>query len=115
MEWVRGDQPDRAWLGLDLDDGYLARQPFDIGATLLGVPAEASTDPGVAVWVTVRYARSGERVQQHRMSSTNDSGEWTATVDPLAPGAYRIVVEAVNVPGCDKVTCSDILAAVDVP
>jgi pimeloyl-ACP methyl ester carboxylesterase len=105
---VRGAaRPDRPWLGLDLDDLIPARQPFPVAAQLLGAePAVAS-----AVWASVTAADDlAGNPRQYEMEYVG--GWWRAEVPALADGMYQVKVEAVGVPGADRVTCSDAVGVV---
>ena len=111
MMSVRGDAPDRPWLGLDLDEASLAGQAVEVGARLYGVAEGVAADPGIAAWVSIHDGDSGRRVARHEMAR-DASGGWSVSADPLPPGGYRVLVEVVNVPGVDRVTCQDMLVAV---
>ncbi|HET8681285.1 MAG TPA: hypothetical protein VFM54_05355, partial [Micromonosporaceae bacterium] len=103
---VRGDTPDHPWLGLDLEGCVPAGEPVPVEARLYGAPAGPA-----AVWVRVKSLDDGNvRRQPCRMAETADG--WRAVLDPLPEGRYGVAVEAVNVPGVDRVRCVDMVAAV---
>ena len=91
---IRGaERPPRPWLGLDLDELIPEGKPVPLAAQLLGAPP----DKAAAVWASVRPA--GDAADPSRARMNYGAGWWRAPVAPLAPGAYRVGVEAVGVPG----------------
>ncbi|HET8683898.1 MAG TPA: hypothetical protein VFM54_18815, partial [Micromonosporaceae bacterium] len=92
--------------GIDLDGCVPAGEPVPVEARLYGAPAGPA-----AVWVRVRSLEDGGvRRQPCRMAETADG--WRVVLDPLPEGRYEVAVEAVNVPGADRVRCVDVVAAV---
>lgn len=107
FESLRGDAPDRPWLGLDLDEVVAAGEPFTVGAELLG-----TTDvEGATAWL--RVGPEGNPATAERLSMTGTDGRWEIRVPGLAPGAYRIGVEAVNVPRVDRVLGGDVVGVIE--
>lgn len=101
---IRGaEQPDRPWLGLDLDELTLAGEPVTVSAQVLGA------DPGSpsGVWASVAPADPPSTGTPHRMEYAD--GWWRADVPVAGPGVYRMTVEAVGVPRVDRVACSDVV------
>jgi Lecithin:cholesterol acyltransferase len=104
---IRGaDQPPRPWLGLDLDELVPEGEPFPLAAQLLGAPP----DKAAAVWASIRPAGDAAALSRTRMDY--DNGWWRAQVASLPPGAYRVSVEAVGVPGADRVVTEDVIGVV---
>ena len=104
---VRGaEQPDRPWLGLDLDELALAGEPVAVSAQLLG----ADPDSPSGAWVSVVSADTLTGRARYRMEYAD--GWWRAEVPVAGPGAYRVTVEAVDVPRVDRVACSDVVGVV---
>ena len=105
---VRGaEQPDRPWLGLDLDELALAGEPVTVSAQVLGA------DPGSpsGVWASVAPADVPASGARYRMEYAD--GWWRVDVPVAGPGVYRVTVEAVGVPQVDRVACSDEFGAVE--
>lgn len=105
---VRGaEQPDRPWLGLDLDELALAGEPVTVSAQVL------SADPGSpsGVWASVAPADLPASGARYRMEYAD--GWWRADVPVTRPGVYRLTVEAVGVPRVDRVACSDEFGVVE--
>jgi pimeloyl-ACP methyl ester carboxylesterase len=104
---IRGaERPPRPWLGLDLDELVPAGAPLPLAAQLLG--AEPGED--TAVWASVGGADGGAPPARYPMDYGN--GWWRTTIPPLPRGAYRVTVEAVRVPGVDRVVTGDVIGAV---
>jgi pimeloyl-ACP methyl ester carboxylesterase len=104
---VRGaEQPDRPWLGMDLDDLAPADQPVRVAAQLLG------TDPGnpAGVWASVTPTGALATGSPHRME--HEDGWWRAEIPVAGPGVYRVTVQAVGVPRVDRVSSSDVIGVV---
>jgi len=106
-EAVRGDRPDRPWLGLDLPEFVAAGESLRVEAELLGAADAAaasvtvsSVDDRAAVPVTVDLSRTG-------------AAQWTGQIPGLAPGLYECVVGVVGVPEVDQLRCADVLAVVE--
>ena len=102
-----GTAPVGPWLGLDLDDLVPCEQPFTVTARLHGSDASERT----AVWATVRPLESAAGSRRERMQFRE--GAWEAVLPPLPQGAYKVDVEAVGVPGVDRVACGDVIGVVD--
>jgi pimeloyl-ACP methyl ester carboxylesterase len=103
---VRGDEPGRPWLGLDLDTMVPAGQPVTVDVELLG----ASAGDATAVWVSVH--RSDSEPGRQRVRCVAACGRWQAVLPGLPAGAYEVTVEAVNVPGVDQVRCEEVIGVV---
>jgi hypothetical protein len=104
---LRGDTPERPWLGLELDEVIAAGQPFTVGAELLG-----TTDvEGATAWL--RVAPEGNPAAAEPLRMTGTDGRWGIRVPGLAPGTYRIGVEAVNVPRVDRVLGGDVVGVIE--
>jgi hypothetical protein len=104
--FLRGDTPDRPWLGLDLDDVIAAGQPFTVAAELLGT----SDVEGVRAWLR---AAPEDGPAGEPLPMTGGDGRWRVTVGGLAPGSYRLTVEAVNVPRVDRVSAGEVLGVIE--
>ncbi|MGQ0777761.1 MAG: lipase/acyltransferase domain-containing protein [Pseudonocardiales bacterium] len=104
---VRGDAPDRPWLGLDLDEVVAAGEPFTVAAELLGSTAVE----GASAWL--RVAPDGGPTTAQPLRMTGADGRWQATVPGLAPGIYQVSVEAVNVPRVDQVLGGDVIGVIE--
>jgi Lecithin:cholesterol acyltransferase len=103
---LRGDSPGRPWLGLDLDEVLAAGEPFTVTADLLGT-AEVE---GATAWLQV-IPEGHPAVAPLRM--TGGAGRWEVKVPGLAPGSYRIGVEAVNVSKVDRVRGGDVVGVIE--
>jgi len=104
---LRGDQPERPWLGLDIDDVLVAGDPFTLTAELLG-----ADDAGDATaWVRVTEDRSGATGAPLQM--TGDGRRWEVTVPGLGPGSHQVTVEVVNVPRWDKVSGYEVVGMIE--
>ncbi|MER5867244.1 hypothetical protein [Kitasatospora sp. NPDC002040] len=107
LQAVRGDTPDRPWLGLDLDEAVLAGTPTPVTVTLHGAAADERT----ALRIRARAEDGSGGTDWIDCARTGDTA-WRASVPPLPPGAHRVVAEAVGVPGADRLRCADVLGAV---
>jgi hypothetical protein len=111
---VRGEEPDRPWLGLDLDESVLAGEPVRVGITLRGTQAEAETQ------VHVRAIAAQGGPPRHTpwvrgIQLDGDGGSWVAEIaEPLDAGLYRVEVTATGVPGVGRLRTTDELGVVDV-
>lgn len=104
---VRGDTPDRPWLGLDLEEVLAAGEPFTVTAELLGT-AEVK---GATAWLQVTPEGHPAAVAPLRM--TGADGRWEMRMPGLAPGSYRVRVETVNVPRVDRVRGGDVVGVIE--
>jgi pimeloyl-ACP methyl ester carboxylesterase len=108
---VRGDTPDRPWLGIDLDQVVAAGEPFTVTAKLLNV----SDVDGASM--SVRVSPSGDPPRcaptPAWLPMTGADGQWQVTVPGLAPGSYRICVEATNVLRVDRVRGGDEIGVIE--
>ncbi|CAM5494083.1 hypothetical protein [Streptomyces afghaniensis 772] [Streptomyces afghaniensis] len=111
---VRGEEPDRPWLGLDLDESVLAGEPVRVGITLRGAQAEAETQ------VHVRAVAAQGRPQRvtpwvRGISLDSSGGSWVAEIaEPLDAGLYTVEVTATGVPGVGRLRTTDELGVVNV-
>jgi hypothetical protein len=107
---VRGDNPDRPWLGLDLDDTALSGDPVPVGVTLHGTQADERTR------VQVRARASDGRQEGGTpwlpFTRTGD-GRWQADLPPLVAGTYTVEITATGVPAVDRLRAGDVLGMVD--
>jgi Lecithin:cholesterol acyltransferase len=103
---LRGDSPGRPWLGLDLEEVLAAGEPFTVTAELLGT-AEVE---GASAWLQV--TPDGHPAAAP-LRMTGGAGRWEVRVPGLAPGSYRIGVEAVNVPKVDRVRGGDVVGVIE--
>ncbi|MBA2694291.1 MAG: hypothetical protein H0U62_00225 [Actinobacteria bacterium] len=106
---LRGDTPEGPWLGLDIDDVVAAGEPFPLATELLG----ADGVDGAAAWVTVRQDRPGVEAMSQPQPMTGAGGRWETTMPGLAPGSYRVMVEVVDVPRCDRVTGHEVVGVIE--
>jgi Lecithin:cholesterol acyltransferase len=104
---LRGDTPDRPWLGLDLDEVLAAGEPFTVTAKLQPSTADVK---GASAWLQVT-PEGHPAAAPLRM--TGGAGRWEVRVPGLAPGSYRIDVEAVNVPKVDRVRGGDVVGVIE--
>ncbi|MBV9011069.1 MAG: hypothetical protein JO272_03285 [Pseudonocardiales bacterium] len=104
---LRGDSPARPWLGLDLDEVLAAGEPFTVTAELLGT----ADIEGATAWLHV--TPDGHPAAAAPLRMTGGEGRWEVTVPGLAPGSYRIGVEAVNVPRVDRVRGGDVVGVIE--
>ncbi|MDQ3886484.1 MAG: hypothetical protein M3308_05625, partial [Actinomycetota bacterium] len=105
---LRGDTPKGPWLGLDVDDVVAAGEPFTLATELLGTDGVDA-----AAWVTVRQDRPGAEAISRPQPMTGADGRWEATIPSLAPGSYRVTVEVVDVPRCDRVTGHEVVGVIE--
>lgn len=107
---VRGEEPDRPWLGLDLDETAAAGHPVPVTVTLRGAQADERTK----VHVRIR-ARGGEARQTSPWLPCAAAGEgrWQTEIDPPAPGPYEVEVSATGVPHVGRLQAGDFLGVVD--
>ncbi|WP_104815691.1 triacylglycerol lipase [Kitasatospora sp. MMS16-BH015] len=104
---VRGDTPDRPWLGLDLDEAVPAGAPVEVGVTLHGAEADERTA------VRVRVRPEGDADGANWIAGVRSGAvQWAATLPPLRPGAYHLTVEAVQVPEVDQLRCDEVFGVV---
>ncbi|MER7751965.1 hypothetical protein [Kitasatospora sp. NPDC097643] len=105
---VRGDAPDRPWLGLDLDDTAPAGRPVPLGVTLHGADADERTR------VSVRLRPAGGSVTPWREAARSTGGaSWHTELGPLPAGTYRVEVAATEVPVTGRLTTGDVLGILD--
>ena len=105
---VRGNEPDRPWLGLDLDEAAPTGQPIRVGVTLNGAPVEERT--GVQVRARPLDGSQGDAKWQ---SCTRDvDGSWQTELPPLPPGTYEVEASAAHVPAVNRLNARDVLGIV---
>jgi len=109
MAAVRGDHPDRPWLGLDLDECVPTNEPMLVNAQLCG--ADPVPDR-LAVWLTVRALDANPQVPRRYRMRSEPQG-WSVEADPLPAGRYAVTVEAVNVPGTGRVASTEVVAVIE--
>ncbi|HEY0640131.1 MAG TPA: hypothetical protein VGD67_21075 [Pseudonocardiaceae bacterium] len=85
---TRGEAPDRPWLGLDLEDVVPAGAEFDIGVRVQ--PDELTAD-AVRLAVTP-VPPTGPPAFVGPLTAVGP--DWSISVPPLAPGRYRVDLEA---------------------
>jgi hypothetical protein len=105
--FLRGDSPDRPWLGLDLDEVLTAGEPFTVAAELIGT----SDVEGASAWLRITPEDGPPAAEPLWM--TGGDGRWQVTVPGLAPGTYRLTVEAVNVPRVDRVAGDEVVGVIE--
>ncbi|MCG7206833.1 lipase/acyltransferase domain-containing protein [Streptomyces arenae] len=106
---VRGDRPERPWLGLDLDETAPADRPVPLGVTLYGTGADESTR--VQVRARARDAAPGA-VAPWLTCTRLAEDRWRAEIPPLPPGTYTVEVSATKVPAVSRLTAQDVLGVV---
>ena len=106
---LRGDTPEKPWLGLDVDDVVAAGEPFTLATELLGTDGVDAA----AAWVTVRQDRPGAEAMSGPQPMIGGGGRWEATMPGLAPGSYRVTVEVVDVPRWDRVTGYEVVGVIE--
>jgi hypothetical protein len=104
---VRGDRPDKPWLGLDLPDFAMAGEPLRVEAELFGAPSVAD----VSVSVTVSVV-DGPVVGAPVALTRSAGARWVGEAPGLTPGLYECRVDSVGVPEVDQVRCGDVVAVV---
>ncbi len=105
---TRGNErPERAWLGLDVEDVVASGDPVRVGVTVQpeGVQAE-----GIHLMVTDVAKPS---VQVYAEPLVADGTNWRGVLPPLAPGRYRLAFEAQRVGGPESVYARCDLLVVD--
>ncbi|GGY02116.1 esterase/lipase family protein [Streptomyces djakartensis] len=110
---VRGEEPERPWLGLDLDESVLAGEPVRVGVALHGAQAEAETR--VHVRAVAARGRPPRITPWVRGVSQDGRGcTWAAEIaEPLDAGLYTVEVTATGVPGVGRLRATDELGVVD--
>ena len=73
---LRGDTPEKPWLGLDVDDVVAAGEPFTLATELLGTNGVDAA----AAWVTVRQDRPGAEAMSGPQPMIGGGGRWEATI-----------------------------------
>ncbi|MFD3929573.1 esterase/lipase family protein [Streptomyces sp. NPDC058614] len=110
LESVRGDKPDRPWLGLDLDDTALSGDPVTVGATLHGAQADERTQVRMRVRARDGQEKAGAPWLPCARSGDN---QWQAQLLPPGAGTYTVEVAATGVPVVDRLQAGDVLGVVD--
>ncbi|MFF4060092.1 esterase/lipase family protein [Streptomyces sp. NPDC001668] len=110
LESVRGDEPDRPWLGLDLDDTALSGDPVAVGVTLHGVQADERTH--VRIRLRARDSRQKGATAWLPCTRSGDD-QWRADLLPPGAGTYTVEVAATGVPVVDRLQAGDVLGVVD--
>jgi pimeloyl-ACP methyl ester carboxylesterase len=100
-----GEGAGRPWIGLELDDMVLAREPMAIAAEVLGAAGDAAS-----AWVTVRPA--GRRGQPRRYRLTPAGGRWRGVIPGREPGACALLVQAMGIPGVGQLRCAEMIGVV---
>lgn len=102
---VRGEpEPDRPWVGFDVDDVTAAGVPSVVAVRLCGA------DPA---GVAARIRLVPERGAPVELTPERDGGRWRAAVPGLSAGAHRLLVELNQVPVVDRVTGEDVLGVIE--
>ncbi|MFJ9154832.1 esterase/lipase family protein [Streptomyces sp. NPDC102270] len=110
IDSIRGDKPDRPWLGLDLDDTVLCGDPVAVGVTLYGAQADERTQ----VRIRVRARDGQEKAATPWLPCARSGGnEWQAQFLPPGAGTYSVEVAATGVPVVDRLQAGDVLGVVD--
>ncbi|WP_330304390.1 MULTISPECIES: lipase/acyltransferase domain-containing protein [unclassified Streptomyces] len=105
---VRGDQPDRPWLGLDLDETAPAGQPIRVGVTLNGAPVEERT----RVQVRARAREGSPGGAEWQPCTRGVDGSWQTDLPPLPAGTYAVEAAAIHVPAVNRLNAGDVLGVV---
>jgi hypothetical protein len=100
-----GDSLGEPWLGVDLEEIYVAGDPVTVSGLLMEVaPGERTS-----FWVTATHRESKQR---HRVKGDRNGSRFTAAFDGLPPGAYHVRVSALHIPRVDDVHCDDMFGVV---
>lgn len=110
IDSVRGDKPDRPWLGLDLDDTVLSGDPVEVGVTLHGAEADERTQVRMRLRARDGQGKTGTPWLPCARSGDN---RWQAQFPPPAAGTYSVEVAATGVPVVDRLQAGDVLGVVD--
>lgn len=110
LESVRGDKPDRPWLGLDLDDTALSGDPVAVGVVLHGAQADERTQVRIRVRSRDGQEKAGAPWLPCARSGDN---QWQAQLLPPGAGAYSVEVAATGVPTVDRLRAEDVLGVVE--
>lgn len=107
---VRGDRPDRPWLGLDLDDTALSGHPVPVGVTLHGAQADERT----RIRLRARALDAPETAASTPWltAAPVGDGRWRTDLPPLTAGSYRVDVAATGMPGATRLQADDVLGVV---
>jgi hypothetical protein len=100
-----GDSLGEPWLGVDLEETYVAGDPV----TVSGLIMEVAPGERTSFWVTATHRESKQR---HRIKGEPNGSRFNATFDRLPPGAYDVRVSALHIPRVDDVHCDDIFGVV---
>jgi len=102
---VRGQpEPDRPWVGFDVEDVTAAGEPSVVAVRLCGA------DPA---GVGARIRLVPEVGAPAELTAERDGECWRAGVPSLPPGAHRLLVELDQVPVVDRVTGEDVLGVIE--
>ncbi|CAM5365728.1 hypothetical protein GCM10010329_85420 [Streptomyces spiroverticillatus] len=103
---VRGDPPDRPWLGLDVDDTALSGTPVPVGVTLHGTPADERTR------VRLRL-RTADTTPPWQPCPRSGDTTWQTTLLPPGPGTYTLDVMATGIPVTSRLRTGEVLGVLD--
>jgi hypothetical protein len=107
-----GPEPERPWLGLDLDEIITSDMDMTIGARLLPAPLAGQR---AVVTVTPRDGTPGPvfRDALSRVDDPAGGSAWRGDVPPRPSGTYEVTVEVSGVPGSGAVAASATLVVFD--
>jgi len=111
---VAGRHPGSSVAGAGRRRGHRRRGAVPVTAELLG-----TTDmEGAVAWLRVApevspAAGGTPAVPPEPWETDGADGRWEVTLPGLAPGKYRLTVEAVNVPRVDRVPSGDVVGAIE--
>lgn len=105
---VRGDQPERPWLGLDLDETAPVGQPIRVGVTFNGAQVEERT----RVQVRARAREGSPGGAGWQPCTRGVDGSWHTDLPPLPAGTYVVEAAATQVPAVSRLNAGDVLGVV---
>ncbi|CAM5521881.1 lipase/acyltransferase domain-containing protein [Streptomyces avidinii] len=110
LDAVRGDAPDRPWLGLDLEETAATGEPVPVEVALHGTTADERTR--VQVRARPQDGRKEGGTPWLPCTGTGD-GRWHGDLPPLAAGAYTVEVAAGGVPVVGRLGVHDVMGVLD--
>lgn len=106
---MRGPEEEGPSLGVDVEEWYPAGDPVPVEVFLRQVP-QGQDVRGVRVWASVLPEGGGT---PDRIKLEHAGDRWVSELGGLAPGSYRLTVEARRVPGGTPPPVEEVFGVVD--
>lgn len=106
---MRGPDEEGPSLGVDVEEWYAAGEAVPVEAFLRQVPQEQGVS-GVRVWASWSPEGGGT---PNRVELERAGDRWVGELGGLAPGSYRLTVEATRVPGGRPPLVEELFGVVD--